>query len=224
MSWPRPRRCRRWYRMRSCRSQPTPSSRQPPQRRRRPSGTGRHRRSSGCRRSSARSPRARACPTCPWAPRRSPTARSECRQPSRFRGRPRASSSASSTGAVSVVGGTSSRALPSKVTRPTWMPLGSLLTNFFAWSSAACSRLGETSVADIDAEVSRVSRIVARSRRVASPSPAGRTRAPGRRAPAERSAAGTWRCHPERLGATESSRSTLVKRSTWVCRRRCTST
>src|SRR5207245_1120027 len=34
-------------------------------------------------------------------------------------------------------------------------------------------------------------------------------------------AAGTWRCHPGRRGATDANMSTLVKRTTTFCRARC---
>ena len=132
--------------------------------------------------------------------------------------------SAVRTGAVSVLGGTSRAALPLNVTRPIWTFFGTFFTNSVAWSSIAWSRDGETSVELIDADVSSASMIVARSFAVRI-AIAGWANANVRRIrDSARAPAGTWRCQPERFGATESSRSTLVKRRTWVCRRRWTTT
>ena len=125
--------------------------------------------------------------------------------------------------ARSVVGATSSRAALSKLTSPTWTPRGRFSTNCAAWASAAASRLGATSVAVIDAEVSRVSMMVALSLgvRIATAGSANARVSTTRESSI--AAAGTCRCQPCRRGATESRRSTLVNRTTWVWRRRWTS-
>ncbi len=64
---------------------------------------------------------------------------------------------------MSVLGGTTRLASPLKVTSPTWMPFGTSSTKFLACSSIAARRDGDTSVALIEAEVSSVRMIVARS-------------------------------------------------------------
>ena len=73
--------------------------------------------------------------------------------------------------------------------------------------------MGETSSAAIDAEVSSVSMMVARSFGVRTVI-AGCAKASTPTARAVSSAAqGKKRCHPERLGTIDASRSTLLKRA-----------
>ena len=64
----------------------------------------------------------------------------------------------------SVVGDTSTEAVPAKATRPRLMPGVSPSANYFAASCAASSRVGWTSVASIDSDTSMTSITVARLR------------------------------------------------------------
>ena len=84
---------------------------------------------------------------------------------------------------------------------------------------AASIRLGATSVAIIDSDVSMARMTVARSRGTFS-SRAGRARATTMQAsPSTRAMAGRWRRHPGCFGATLRSRSRLVKRTAYSRRR-----
>lgn len=123
----------------------------------------------------------------------------------------------------SVLGGTSTAALPAKATRPTLNSSGSPSTKVRAASLAAVNRSGSTSVASIDVETSTATITVARSRGT-------RTSAVGRAKPttssasmARKSPAGTCRRQAGRCGATRSSSRRLVKRTAYRLRRRCIS-
>jgi hypothetical protein len=113
----------------------------------------------------------------------------------------------------SVVGATCRLVPPAKVTRPTLNSSGSPRTNSRAASSAACSRLGSTSVARIDAEASTATITVARSRGTCTSS-AGRAKpATSGTSIARNRPAGRCRRQPGRLGATLSSSARFVKRT-----------
>ena len=97
---------------------------------------------------------------------------------------------------------------------------GRSLTKLLPAATAAWSRVGATSVASIEADTSMTSMIVAASwgtRTEWTGSAIDTTRAARARATA---AAGTWRRHPGRAGATSASRATLVKRTAAWRRRR----
>jgi hypothetical protein len=113
----------------------------------------------------------------------------------------------------SVPGGTSTVADPAKETRPRLIGAGSWPTNDWAAALAASSREGWTSVASIEMETSMARMIVARSLGTCSLR-VGRARATTIEARARsRRAAGTWRRHPGRRGATDASSATFVKRT-----------
>jgi len=120
---------------------------------------------------------------------------------------------AASTVDRSAVGATSIWAFWSNATKPSCRPAGSAWAKVWACAWAAASRVGATSSAVIDAEVSRVRTTVARCLGVRT-SQVGRAKPSTRTTSAPSSAiAGTCRCHPGRRGATEANRSTLVNRT-----------
>ena len=94
-------------------------------------------------------------------------------------------------------------------------------TNALAASWAATMRVGATSVASMERDTSMAMTMVARSRGTLT-GRAGWAKAVTMKPRASRKAvAGTWRRHPGRLGAIESSRARLVKRTAYVLRRPC---
>ena len=128
---------------------------------------------------------------------------------------------APTTAARSVVGATSMRGPVENASSPSWIPDGSAVAKFRAPCWAAARRLGATSPAIIEPEVSSTRMTVARWRGVrmacagwAKPT-INSTRA------AMRAAVGRWRCQPGRRGATDASMPTLVKRTAVFCRARC---
>ena len=124
----------------------------------------------------------------------------------------------------SVVGGTSTVAIPENDSMPRFTPGVRLVANSVAAVCAAASRFGLTSVDSIDSDTSMTSITVAlfRGTLVAAVGPASATVSRAR--PSRTTAVGRCRIFPGRLGATESSSSRLAKRI--VCRRvrRCAST
>src|SRR4051794_4160770 len=113
------------------------------------------------------------------------------------------------TRAWSVVGSASSCAAEPKLMSPSRNPSGTLFATVRAAAWAAASRVGRTSVAVIEPDVSVTSTTVA-SRRSAATVRCGRASAISSAARASSaSSAGRWRVH-ERPAATEASRSTFV--------------
>src|SRR5215210_3851900 len=113
----------------------------------------------------------------------------------------------------SVVGATRTWAVPEKDTRPTLSRGGTRSMNVSAAALAARSRVGSTSVASMDRETSMAITIVARSLGTLV-ALVGWAKAVTRVARARRkAAAGSWRRHPGRRGATERRSSRLVNRT-----------
>jgi hypothetical protein len=124
----------------------------------------------------------------------------------------------------SVVGDTITWATPENTTKPRLRRDGTMSTKALAASWAATIRVGATSVASIDSETSMAITMVARSRGTLI-CLAGWAKAVTMKPRARRNAvAGTCRRHPGRLGAMESRRARLVKRTAHVLRRPCMST
>src|SRR5438132_3232402 len=124
----------------------------------------------------------------------------------------------------STVGEVMTWALRLKDSNPSRTWGGRSLTKVLAEAVAASSREGDTSVASIEADTSMTSMIVAASfgtRTWWTGWAIDTIRAARARATA---AAGTWRRHPGRAGATSASRATLVKRTAAWRRRRWTQT
>jgi hypothetical protein len=108
-------------------------------------------------------------------------------------------------------------------TRPTRKRSGSLSRNVEAADLAASRRVGATSVAVIEAELSIVSSTVASSRGTATTA-CGLAIATTSAASADTaSSAGTWRRLPGDASTTLARRSRFVKRAAYLIRRRCTS-
>ncbi len=118
------------------------------------------------------------------------------------------------TATRSVVGVTRIWAAPLKVTRPTLIFGGSRSTNDLAASLAAWMRLGVTSSASIDSDVSMARMIVARSRGTLT-SRGGRGHRGDQAGDGQQEEHGGERGAASRAarGATESSSSRLVKRT-----------
>src|SRR6266545_2737347 len=124
----------------------------------------------------------------------------------------------------SVVGATSTEAEPSKATRPTLNLAGRRSTKATAPCLAASSRLGSTSVADIELETSSAIMTVARSLGTLAWA-AGRANASTSTPSITRNtAAGRCRRQPGPRGATLSSRAMLLKRTPYRLRRRSSAT
>ncbi len=128
------------------------------------------------------------------------------------------------TAARSVVGATSTVAEPAKEISPRLMPGVRPSANDLAATCAASRRDGFTSVAFIDSDTSTTSITVARLRgtRCSDVGPASAT--VSNASAARRNAAGTWRDQRSRLGATFSSSSRFVNRSTRLRRICCAAT
>ncbi len=131
---------------------------------------------------------------------------------------------ASSTGCRSVVGETSTVAMPAKEISPRLTPGVSSLTNSLAASLAAVSRSGATSVDSMDSETSMASMTVARLRGtfVLAVGPASATTSSN--SAAVITANGTCRTRLGRFGATFSRSSRLANRSVCFLVRRWTTT
>ncbi len=122
------------------------------------------------------------------------------------------------TPARSVVGMTSTVAVPAKDTNPRLIPGVSLSANSFAATFAASSRLGSTSVAFIDSDTSIVSITVARLRGIRCSAVGPVSATVSRISATPSSAGGTCFHQPCRREATRSSTSRLLNRN--VSRRR----
>ena len=121
----------------------------------------------------------------------------------------------------SVVGLTSVTGSEAKATMPTRTFSGSWSMNDWADARAASSRVGETSVARMEPETSRVRMTVASSRGTG-------TIIVGRASPMSSAAmaaryrtGGRWRRHDGRFGAMFDSSARFVKRTAYLLRRRC---
>ena len=127
-------------------------------------------------------------------------------------------STARLTAARSVVGDTSTAAVPANATSPRFTPGVSWSANDFAAACAAARRVGSTSVACIDSDTSITSTTVARLRgtRASAVGPANAT--VSRVSARINARAGRCRSRPGRSGATRSSSSRFVNAS--VSRRR----
>ena len=119
-----------------------------------------------------------------------------------------------STTAILSVGGTRRRAPLSKLTRPTRTPFGTFLRKVRAASCAAARRDGATSVASIDSEVSMASTTTPRLSAVCCATAGLASESESATSPSSSPTAGRCRRQRGRLGATESSRSMVVKRTT----------
>ncbi len=120
----------------------------------------------------------------------------------------------------SVVGDTSTAAVPANDTRPRFTPGVSWSANDFAAACAAASRVGETSLAFIDSDTSITSMTVARLRGTFAIACGPASATVSTASAAIIAIAGTWRSRPGRFGATVSSNARFVNRTTSRRRRR----
>src|SRR5215831_20278862 len=122
------------------------------------------------------------------------------------------------TASRSIVGGTTTEALPPNFTSPTLMRGGSMSTNDLAPARAASMRLGNTSVAFIDSDTSIAIITVARSRGTFTAAVGCAAPIVSTVSPIISSANVKCRRQPGRRGATEANSSTLLKRATYFLR------
>jgi hypothetical protein len=124
----------------------------------------------------------------------------------------------------SVVGETSTAAVPAKDTSPRLTPGVSWSANCLAAACAAASRVGATSVAFIDSDTSITSITVARLRGTFAMACGPASATVSTASAAISAIAGRCRHRPGRFGATDSSSSRLVNRTTSRRRRRSSHT